>query len=231
MFFLLWYWIGYWYWIVTSLVTPSFFPRCTTTLDFRVPPPAKSHFNPWFWHPCTEHRKHFSWRRSGDVTFEWKGHAGHAFFMTRKKKHSLLLYNVLLVDLLIKASLLGEGQVVRSVQYWWENNYGSIQGLMVWKKTHILKASVNGCRTEDVCQKCASSLIVWGLPLYAALLLSLSLCLCSCLSSSAFWKLKCRENGPQTALQKKNGGMTMGLLKPLGHPNAHPIDVIDFPFC
>ena len=33
--------------IMTSLVTPSLFPRCTTTLDFRVPPPAKSHFNPW----------------------------------------------------------------------------------------------------------------------------------------------------------------------------------------
>lgn len=29
----------------------------------------------------------------------------------------------------------------------------------------------------------------------------------------------------------ENSRMTMGPLKPLGRPNAHPIDIIDFPFC
>ena len=147
--------------------------------------------------------------------------------MARKKNSSLIVESE---GPLRRPSLLGEGQVERSVRDWWENNYGSIQGLMVWKKTHILKASVNGCRTADMCQKCASSLIVWGLPLFASLLLSLSLRLRSCLSSSAVWKLKTVERMAHKLLYK-NGGMTMGLLKPLGHPNAHLIDVIDFPFC
>lgn len=78
---------------------------------------------------------------------------------------------------------------------------------------------------QKTCQKYASSLIVCGLLLFASLL-SLS----RCLSSSASRKREIVERMARKLLYK-NGGMTMGLLKPLGHPNAHPIDVIDFPFC
>lgn len=95
------------------------------------------------------------------------------------------------------------------------------------EKNHILKAPVNGCRT------CVRNVLpVWlsegclSLPLC----LSLFLCLCSCLSSSAFWKCMTVEWMAHKLLCK-NSRMTIGLLKPLGHPNVHPIDVIDLPFC
>lgn len=103
-----------------------------------------------------------------------------------------------------------------------------VEGWWSGKNSHL----ENLCQTMDVelktCQKCVSSLIVWGLPLFASLLYPSSLS--SCPSSSAFGKLRSAERMVHKLLYK-NGRMAKGLLKPLGHHNTYPIHHIDFPFC
>lgn len=105
----------------------------------------------------------------------------------------------------------------------WFRGWWSGKKLESWKPL-----SNYACRTGDMSQGCVLSLIVWGLPLLASLLLSLSLWLYSCLSSSAFWKLT--SNRMAHKLLYKSFGMTKGLLNLLGHGNAYRIDIIDLLF-
>lgn len=95
------------------------------------------------------------------------------------------------------------------------------------EKNYILKASVNGCRTEDVskmrfqCDCLKASCLCLSPSVFVSVCVAVHLP-----QSYENWKRFFERIARFSALCK-SGWMTMGLLKPLGSPNAYPIYIID----